>query len=102
MEDLVFEIKKNKKYKAIADEIVINEIENYKKSNPHWRNYRSEKIIKEIRAELHKKHSIFGFDNKKREKYFDELKNKFSFDLINKILVTNKSTRERIEIYDTV
>ena len=99
---LLHEIKKNKKYSTIADEIVLEEINNYLKKN------KIEKVtkqdIKEIRNQLHKLYSSYQTSKKnKRQKYFKELEQNINnLDIINKILSTNISTKERLEDYENI
>ena len=53
------ELKANKKYSGIADEIVLEEIERYKKKHSQVERYKDERIVKDIRTELHKAHGSF-------------------------------------------
>ncbi|MBS3078810.1 hypothetical protein J4218_01690 [Candidatus Pacearchaeota archaeon] len=109
---LLQEIKKNKKYSSIADEIVLEEINNHLKKN------KVEKItkqdIKEIRSKLHRLYSSYLRGKKsKRTKLLHELKNVISredtskkplgvVDIINKILSTAVSAKERLEDYEEI
>lgn len=101
---LISDIKKNKKYKSISDAVVENEIKNYLKSNL---NSSEKSIIKEVRAKLHKNYSVFQTRKKKKiEKYLDELKNsnskKQNLEIINKILSSVLSTKERLNDYPKI
>lgn len=100
-QEILQKIKANKKYKGIADEIVLEEIEKYKKKHSDIERFRDLRIIKDIRAELHKAHGSFQNKYKnKRAKYFEELKkNPGNIEVIENILSTNQSTKERIELY---
>jgi 16S rRNA (guanine(1405)-N(7))-methyltransferase len=99
---LLHEIKRNKKYSTITDEIVLEEINNYLKKN------KLEKItkqdIKEIRNQLHRLYSSYLRGNKsKRNKLIEQLKeNPNSLDIINKILATSVSAKERLEGYENI
>ncbi len=99
--DILQKIKANKKYKGIADEIVMAEIERYKKKHSEIERYRDIRIIKDIRTQLHKAHGSFQNNKKnKRSTYFEELKKSpGDIDLLEAILSTNQSTKERIELY---
>lgn len=99
---LLHEIKKNKKYSSIADEIVLEEINNHLKKN------KLEKItkqdIKEIRNKLHRLYSSYLRGKKsKRNKLLEQLKeNPNNLNLINKILITSVSAKERLEDYENL
>ena len=88
---LIKEIKKNKKYKTIAEEVILREIKEYFKKNPDATEDKS--TIKEIRAQLHKSYSSFQTKKKnKREKYLEELDT-------DKLLSITLSTKERLDDY---
>lgn len=101
IQDILQKIKANKKYSGIADEIVLEEIERYRKKHSQIERYKDERIVKDIRTELHKAHG--SFQNKfksKRAKYLEELrKDPSNPEIIEKLLLTNQSTRERIDLY---
>lgn len=98
--DIVEEIKKAKKYSGLADEIINSEVEKYIKRNPKYENFKMKKILKEIKTSLHKAHGRFQVPKvNKRNQYLDDLKKNKSLSVIKKILSTNASTKERIEIY---
>jgi len=74
---LLREVKKNKKYRTISDEIVLEEINSYLKKN------KIEKItkqdIKEIRNKLHRLYSSYLRGNKsKRNKLLEQLRESIS------------------------
>ena len=98
-QEILKKVKQHKKYKSIADEIVVEEINKYLKSNP------SEKInkemIKSIRKQLHRLYSSYQTGKKtKREKYLEELKtNKNNQELLNNLLSITISTKERLNQY---
>jgi len=99
---LLLEIKKNKKYSTIADEIILEEIDNYLKKN------KIEKItkqdIKEIRSKLHRLYSSYLRGKKsKRNKFLEELRsNPKDLEIINKILCSAVSAKERLEDYENI
>ena len=97
--DLLHEIKQNKKYKSIADEIIIEEINNYLKKNKI--SSISTEDIKEIRSKLHRSYSSFQTKKKNKiEKYLDELKeNPMDLTITHDLLSTVISTKERLEYY---
>src|SRR3989344_5165844 len=100
MQDLLNQIKKNKKYKSISNEFIMGEIEKYLKSNPFAKSDKS--AIKEIRARLHKIYSSYQTNKKKkRELYLKELKQakdeKQILEITNKILSLTLSTKERFK-----
>lgn len=104
---LLKQVKKNKKYRTISNDIVINEIKDYLKSNSSLvkSNKISKQTIKDIRARLHRKYSSFQTKKKRRrEKYLQELKklikNKKNIEEItNKLLSLTLSTKERLNDY---
>ncbi|MFA5174415.1 MAG: hypothetical protein WC438_04505 [Candidatus Pacearchaeota archaeon] len=96
------EIKKNKKYKTISDEIIVEEIKKYLEKN------KTEEINKEdikiIRASLHKSYSSFQTKKKnKRYQYLEKLKqNQKETSTINKLLSMVLSTKERLKNYSEI
>jgi 16S rRNA (guanine(1405)-N(7))-methyltransferase len=100
--DFLKQVKKNKKYSSIADEIILEEISNYLKKN------KIEKItkqdIKEIRKNLHRIYSSYIRGKKsKRNKILEELKNSpDNLEMINRILATAVSTKERLDCYPKI
>ncbi len=98
--NLLFHIRKNKKYQSISEDIINQEIRRYFKTNPKHikfldkqKSKKFKKIVREIRAKLHLIYGSFQTKNKeKREVY---LKNK-EFD---KILGTSISSKERLKDY---
>lgn len=103
-QELLAEIKQSKKYKTLSEEVINEEIEKYLKRNPHYERYKDKKILKDIKTELHKIYGSFQTNSKrKREKYLEELKlNPENIELIKKILLTNSSTKERLENYEEI
>jgi len=99
---LLHEIKKNKKYSSISDEIIIEEINNHLKRN------KIEKItkqdIKEIRNKLHRLYSSYLRGKKsKRNKLLEELKeNPSNLNILNQILLTSVSAKERLDDYKSL
>jgi len=99
-QNILNEIKKNKKYKTISEEIIKNEIENYLKLNSNKSN---KQIVKDIRAKLHKTYSVFQTKKKKKiEKLLEELKQTKSQEIIDKLLSSVLSTKERLNDYQII
>jgi hypothetical protein len=100
--DLLKQVKSNKKYSSISDEIVLNEINNYLKKNKLSKV--SKQDIKNIRSGLHK--SYASFQTKKKNKisiYLDELKqNPDNSETTNKLLSITLSTKERLKNYEYI
>lgn len=114
IDNILQEVKKNKKYKTIDDSIVKLAIKE------HFNNKIPKTIkkqdIKNIRANLHKTYSLYQTKKKsKREKYLTELKQLLAhktistqktreqlFEITNKILSTNISTKERLNDYPSI
>ncbi len=91
---ILTEVKKNRKYKSISDEIVLKEINNYQNSNKN--NKITKQSIKDIRARLHRIYASYQTTKKsKRIKYLDPLNPE-------KILSTNRSTKERLTFYKDI
>jgi hypothetical protein len=106
LKNLISKVKQNKKYKGLSEEIVGGKILEYAKKNAKFLDYKEKFIVKEIRSMLHKAYGSFqvkGNTNKKREKLLEKLKNNpDNLEVINKILRTNKSTCERLDIYPKI
>jgi 16S rRNA (guanine(1405)-N(7))-methyltransferase len=102
--DILAEIKQSKKYKTLSEEIINEEIQKYLKRNPHYERYKDKKILKDIKTELHKIYGSFQTSSKgKREKYLEELKlAPENLELTRRILLTNSSTKERLEDYEEI
>lgn len=102
--EILLKIKQSRKYKAVSKEIILTEIERYFKKNPEHERYKDKKILSEIKSELHKIHGSFQkVSRRKRGEYFEELKtNPENLGIIKKILLTNRSTKERIEYYEDI
>ena len=103
-EDILKEIKQSKKYKTLSEEVINEEIQKYLKRNPQYERYKDKKILKDIKTELHKIYGSFQTNSKqKREKSLEELKlAPENIELIKKILLTNSSTKERLEDYEKI
>lgn len=102
IQDLSSEIKTSKKYRSIADEIVLSEINNYLKKNKITKI--SKQDIKEIRNQLHKSYASFQTKHKNKiNLYLEELK-KFSNDseITKKLLSITLSTKERLDDYQKI
>lgn len=105
--EIVSLIKKAKKYKNISEEVIGAEFDKFVKRNPRWTDFKEKHILKEIKRQLHKIHGSFHFldskDINRREEFLQELeKNPKKLEIIQKILSTNKSTKERLEKYEEV
>jgi len=111
-QEILQKVKQNKKYKTISNEIILNEIENYLKSNPQQKtlNKINKQTIKHIRAKLHKLYTSYQTKNKKnQDAYLQELKtsvNKKSktqlLKTTNKLLSLTLSTKERLVDYQNI
>jgi len=119
IKEILERIKQNRKYRTISDEIVRKEIENYLKSHPEIEQKSKEelkikksfikKIVKEIRAKLHRLYSSYQTKGKNKSNfYLEELKNIVNNKLINnhqlkqltdKLLSLTVSTKERLNDY---
>jgi 16S rRNA (guanine(1405)-N(7))-methyltransferase len=99
----LIEIKKNKKYSTLADEIVIEEIKEYLEKNKEVNDI-NRQSIKEIRKSLHRLYSSYIRGKKsKKTKLLDELKdNPDDPELIKKILSTSLSSKERLKDYKDI
>ncbi len=112
IQEILEKVKQNKKYKTISNEIIIEEIQKYFKSNPQQKtsNKINKQTNKHIRAKLHKLYSSYQTKNKKHQDvYLQELKiavNKKSKTQIltstNKLLSLTLSTKERLEDYKDI
>jgi len=113
IQEILKQIKENKKYKTIADSVVKKEIQQYLKSNQIKKIIKQD--IKNIRAKLHKSYS--SFQTRKKEKkylYLNNLKrllniknpnknNKKDIENINNNLLSlTISTKERIKDYKKI
>jgi len=105
IKQILKQVKANKKYASLSDDIIIDEIEKYLKLNPNLREDALDKqAIKEIRKKLHKTYSSFQTKKKrKRYRYLEELKQaktkKEIIKITNKLLLLTISTKERIDFY---
>ncbi len=100
-EEIIGKIKTSKKYKNLSEEVIRQKTEQYIKSNPEYERYKEKKILKDIKAILYRVYGSFQAKSRnKRWAYLEELKkNPENLEIVDKILQTNKSTKERIEIY---
>ena len=100
--NLLTQVKSNKKYSSIADEIILQEINNYLNKNKITKI--SKQDIKEIRNSLHK--SYASFQTRKKNKisiYLNELRNNSNNkQIINRLLSTTLSTKERLDNYSDI
>lgn len=101
-ESLINEIKSSKKYKHLSLEIIETKVKEYLKKNPNYQDYKEKYVLKEIKAALHQVYGSFQVKSrKKRIKFLEELKaNPENLNIIEKILTTNRSTRERLDYYE--
>ena len=101
--NLITLIKANKKYKDISDDVVKTELEKYFKANSKAENYKDKFIVKDIRTKLHKNYASFQMPNQSKKERVELLaqldKNPGDIKIVNKLLGTNRSTKERIEFY---
>ncbi len=103
---LLLQVKQNKKYKSLANEIIINEISSYLKKNKITKI--SKQDIKEIRNQLHKSYASFQTKHKNKiKKYLNEIRNKIenNRDIIgetNNLLSITLSTKERLNDYSEI
>ena len=102
VEDLLIQVKANKKYKTIANEIIEEEIKKYLAKNKI--NKISKQDVSEIRKELHRLYSSYQTKKKnKRYDYLEELKQNLNDpELLNKLLRITISTTERIDDYENL
>ncbi len=117
MKKISEKVKSHKKYRTISDEIVIEEIKKYLKSNPTTNPntiHEDRQAIKDIRKQLHLSYSSFQTKKKfQRNKYLDYLKkalekrnqpfeSKEDLEINNiteKLLLITLSTKERLHDY---
>jgi len=99
-QDFLILIKKNKKYKTIANEIVLKEIKEYLRKNPKISKPCKEDI-KEIRKNLYRTYSSYQTNKKrKRNQLLEKLKtNLNNKDRITQLLSIVISTKERLSDY---
>ncbi len=97
--NLLESVKAHKKYKSIANEIVLDEIKKYLRSNPNTKS-KDKQAIKDIRKELHLFYSSFQTKKKfQRQKYLQQLKENPDDELTKKLLEITVSTKERLLNY---
>lgn len=104
------QVKDNKKYRTISDDVIITEIKNYLKSNQEIikKNKIDKQIIKDIRARLHRLYSSYQTKKKnKRNLYLEELEQAINQDknldeITKKLLSITISTKERLENYKEI
>ncbi len=107
IDEILIEIKKNKKYFYIDNEIIKKEIAIYLKSNQQFilTKKNLKKAVKKIRAILHGIYSSYQTKKKKKRNfYLEHLKNSVNdkerfFDITKNLLSTTISTKERIGHY---
>ena len=101
-QELIVLIKQSKKYKHISEEVIRQKIEDYTRKNEDWQDYKQKYILKGIKALLHSAYGSFQVkEKKKRDKYLGELKNESDdLNIVDKILKTNRSTKERLGSYE--
>lgn len=101
--EMLLKVKQSRKYSAISNEIIVEEIKKYLNKNPKiLKNNRfKKKNVQEIKSSLHRLSGSYQASKKnKRESYLEELKNNpKNIRIINKILQTQKSTQERLNDY---
>ena len=102
--ELVKAIKSSKKYKHISEDIIETKVSEYIKKNEGWQSYKEKYLLKEIKTLLHNIYGSFQVKSrKKRDKFLKELeKNPEDLNIIEKILTTNRSTRERLDEYEEI
>lgn len=88
----VAEIRRSKKYKDLSPKVIARVIKG-----------RPEADVKEIKTELHRLYGAFQTTKKaRRERLLSELENKYSLEIVNQILATNRSSKERISAYNSL
>jgi len=108
--NLIREIRKNKKYASISEELIIQEIERYFRTNPKHlslfdkpKSEKFNKIVKSVRGKLHLAYGSFqGEDKFKRKSYLKEIKGLDDYETHDKILSTSVSAKERLKDYSTI
>ncbi len=103
IKQVIEKVKAHKKYSSISDTFVKKVIENYYKRYGGHR-YSEREFVKHIRARLHKIYSSYQTRKKgKHSDYLQELKespnSKENKEIIDKILSSMISTKERLPIY---
>jgi 16S rRNA (guanine(1405)-N(7))-methyltransferase len=99
IDKILKKIKKHKKYHSISDEVVVDEIKNYLKSNPTVTTI-DKQLIKDIRKELHLSYASFQTKKKsQRKKYLLQLREKLDDELTKKLLLITLPTKERLKDY---
>jgi len=122
---LIENIKKKKELSGISKEFVAKEVDDYLKKNPKpfsnlisakkesqlKRSWLYKKIIKDIRKVLRRVYGAYQVNTSKRSEYLRELSSYLQkqgpqgqeyITIHKKILITNLSTKERLEIYDSL
>ncbi len=101
IDEFLVEIKKGSKYSTLADEVIIQEVKEYLRKNNKIRRI-DKQSVKEIKAKLHRLYSSYLRGKKsKRGKFLEELRNNpDDLEIINKILLTAVSTKERLPYYN--
>ena len=102
IQEILKQIKENKKYKTIADSVVEKEIQKYLESNKIKKITKQD--IKNIRSKLHKIYSSFQTKkkNKKYQYLFQINPNLDNTEINNKLLSMTISTKERIKDYKEI
>jgi 16S rRNA (guanine(1405)-N(7))-methyltransferase len=116
IDQILRQVKENKKYKTIADAVVITEIKKYLNSQ-QIKNFEeiTKEDIKKIRSKLHKAYSSFQTKKKnKRDLYLEDLRglldiknpsskesNKIN-EINNNLLSITLSTKERLNSYNKI
>ncbi len=100
--EILKSVKKNKKYKAISDEVILEEIEDYLKSNSNITSI-NKQLIKDIRKRFHLSYASFQTKKKrKRKKYLEQINKKLDNEITKKLLSTTLSTKERLKDYKKI
>jgi 16S rRNA (guanine(1405)-N(7))-methyltransferase len=100
-------IRNNKKYSSISEDVITDEIESYFRKSPNklaflekQKSEKFKKIIKEIRAELHKVYGSFQTEEKKHiSDILRQIKRLDDYEVYNKILSASVSSKERLKNY---
>ena len=98
--DLISKIKQAKKYKTLSEGVIRKEIELYIKRNPKYDLFKEKKVLKDIKANLHRAYASFQIGKAKRDKHLEEFSKEKRIDPIIDILKTNRSTKERLVLYE--
>ncbi|VVB77584.1 Ribosomal RNA methyltransferase (FmrO) [uncultured archaeon] len=101
--EFLIEIKKGKKYSTLSDEIIVEEIKEYLRKNNRVIKI-DKQSVKEIRSKLHRLYSSYLRGKKNRRvKLLEELKKSpGNVEIIEKILSTAVSTKERLQYYNEI